>query len=446
MATSTITCTICYDDTQTPVECPYCHFQACLECNMEFIEGRISEPKCMNCRKIWMREFVLKNFNQRWFMSHIGRLIVENEKMLLPGIQEEVCYITRINEITKEISLTPTNAQLNRKYKGEERDNVLKAKSEHITSLRMEQRRLKELTYTYGSSNESIIKKTTTKVVKYIFKCPKDCRGFVSDEYICGTCNGEVCDRCHLPVLKDAPRHKCNKDDIKSAQFILQDSKACPKCMVLISRISGCNDMFCTQCNTPFDWNTLTIHTGFNSNPHYFEYLSSIGAEHNPNIERIACGEVPGPIEFTQRALRMTSASKINSLLNYIYQQMTHINRALMPRYRIDRVKDNIDLRIQFMMGEFDEDEWAYKLKNRERKRMKIKAISDLLRMTVTVLEDFVRQVYSFPHDEWFDNVHNILIQFLGLRRYFHDILDDICEIHGGKIPDDLNSSMNIFE
>ena len=45
----------------------------------------------------------------------------------------------------------------------------------------------------------------------------------------------------------------------------------------MISRISGCSSMFCTNCNTGFDWNTgLMNKDGFVHNPHYFDYLKGI--------------------------------------------------------------------------------------------------------------------------------------------------------------------------
>ncbi len=78
------------------------------------------------------------------------------------------------------------------------------------------------------------------------------------------------------------------------------------------------------------------------------------------------------------------------------------------------------------------------KLMNREKKRMKLKAIRDLLMMIVTVLEDFVRRVC-------YDNnvgAEAVAQQYDELRSYYTDHLDKIKEVHGGAIAQQLK----IFE
>ena len=40
----------------------------------------------------------------------------------------------------------------------------------------------------------------------------------------------------------------------------------------MISKIDGCNQMWCTQCHVAFDWKTGAIQNSVH-NPHYFEWL-----------------------------------------------------------------------------------------------------------------------------------------------------------------------------
>ena len=87
--------------------------------------------------------------------------------------------------------------------------------------------------------------------------------------------------------------HVCNRNDIESAELIKNSSKPCPKCYVPIFKISGCNQMFCTNCHVVFDWVSLKIDTGSVHNAHYFDWMTSQKNDtNNINMEEIACGDI----------------------------------------------------------------------------------------------------------------------------------------------------------
>ena len=78
----------------------------------------------------------------------------------------------------------------------------------------------------------------TTPAVQFIRACPNnDCRGFLSTRYKCGVCGIKTCSHC-LEIKKE--NHKCNEDDLKSAEVIRRDTKPCPSCGTCISKIEGC--------------------------------------------------------------------------------------------------------------------------------------------------------------------------------------------------------------
>ena len=97
------------------------------------------------------------------------------------------------------------------------------------------------------------------------------------------------CSKCFQP--KDEG-HECDEDMVKTAELLRKDTKSCPNCSEMIHKIEGCNQMFCTNCGTGFDWKTLRIVTGIIHNPHYFEYQSKNGGRPR-SIGDIPCGGLP---------------------------------------------------------------------------------------------------------------------------------------------------------
>lgn len=103
--------------------------------------------------------------------------------------------------------------------------------------------------------------------------CPwPECRGFVAGG-ACGLCARSTCDRCWCPVPEDAD-HVCRPEDVESVRVIRNGTKPCPSCAVPIQRSEGCAQMWCTHCNSAFDWTTLRrIANRDVHNPHYFDWL-----------------------------------------------------------------------------------------------------------------------------------------------------------------------------
>lgn len=425
-------CNICCEPIEISLSCSYCQFEACDLCVAKYILGNMAEPSCMSCRKLWSCEFIMEKFERSWiqkdFMPHMARLMMEKEKMLLPETQHEANLIREIRQISEIVKDLPTNSKIERLYKKDtillnQKMNDNRKEKQHLYSKMSE---LKVQTITY-SKDEKLFDKIPKHV--YIMKCPlENCRGFINDKYDCGTCKSIICDKCHLVKTTD---HKCNKDDIKSALLIVNETKPCPKCMTPIFKNGGCNQIFCTQCHAAFDWITGEIEKGAIHNPHFYEWLANQDMQPD-NIEEIACGELPNINHIQYSVSKMNNINR-NKVYN-IYRILIHVRDVEILNFKENKVKNNFDLRVNFLLNEYDEDKWTMKIMNREKKRMKIKACHDILQLLITVFSDFIRQIVYNKMTK----IDEIYKQFNQFKTYFDESLDNIIEIHGGTISNSL--------
>ena len=66
MASTTNTCNICCENfnksTCKPVICGFgdCNFECCKTCTRTYLMGTTADPHCMNCKKTWDDEFLIK--------------------------------------------------------------------------------------------------------------------------------------------------------------------------------------------------------------------------------------------------------------------------------------------------------------------------------------------------------------------------------------------------
>lgn len=419
-------CAVCCEE-GVALPCPYCGFGACHGCVGRYILGKTSEPCCMGCKKVWSREFVMEAFDGDWvrksFLPHVGVLIREQERNMLPLFQDEASLVLKIREMTARLQRLPTNERLMKKYK-KDPSRIEDIKKQKL-SLREEIAMLKGRTLTYGGERPA---HSAEKRV-YVMKCPGECRGYLDNKYVCGVCSRAICGGCHMPMEGG---HRCRREDVLTASAIKSETKPCPKCMVPIFRAGGCSQVWCTQCHTAFDWNTGKLDHGVVHNPHYYEWLASRASEEG--APEAACGEMPDQVLYHYRINQgLEGAREYNELME-MYRMVHHVEQAVLPRYSTNRVLDNFDLRVGYLLGDFDDDMWATKLINREKKRMKVRAFRGLLEMAAAVMRDLVAQAMGGGGKE-------VVRSYKELKKYVDDAICKIIDVHGpkdGRVPDDL--------
>lgn len=329
------------------------------------------------------------------------------------------------------------------------------------------------------------------------FNCPTtDCKGALNLNFMCSLCKTLCCRKClekigtipdefiesyldvsdtmadedelTLDVINEAEsvrkerrkfrskiNHICKPEDVNSMKAIRKDSKPCPVCNTRIQKIEGCNQMFCTNCSSGFDYSTLQqLNTNhFFHNPHYSEFLRTKGIERNNGN---ACGnrrmrtmsslmeKYPGLLLHIE--LIMTVNERVLYMWNPVFPQMFHTTNLKLdsPKdcpYEIDgntvrkipRTHDYVhhpmpepknndeDLRIKYIRKEITKANLEKQIKARYLKRLRYEIRIKYMESLLAAVDDIIEAVFSWklcPTKAW-------------------PVIDEIRE--------DYNTSMNAF-
>lgn len=379
-------CNICCDvynkSTRDKICCNYCDFASCRTCCETYI---LSEtiPKCMSpsCAKEWSKKFIRDKFTNTFIngklKEHVENILFDQEKALLPATQPIVEEEIRKEKIKKEIR---------------EMDNL-------IQDLARQRKKLEHNLY-----NGKI---PTRDASNFVRSCPADgCRGFLNNQWKCGICEQWSCPQCH--ELKGPNRdceHTCDPNSVETAKLLDKETKPCPKCQSKIFKVSGCDQMWCTQCHTAFSWRTGAIEKNIH-NPHYYEWQRK-----NGGLERAAddieCGReldhrtsdaIYQLIRTKHKDLLLPASlttkynnydSRIDRITNII-RNTIHLIRHELPQYRTDYVIKNQALRIQYLRNLISENEFKNTIQKNDKKNRKNNEIAQVIQLVNTAVTDIV--------------------------------------------------------
>ena len=367
-------CQICTDpytkETRQPIACAACSYEVCTRCVKAFLVSTPSEPHCMNCRVPWNREFLDQHLTKTWregdLKVHRANLLFDRERSLLPITQEAVTvelqkrvYATEITDLCQQQSalknqLDAVKAEL------EMRQYFIRHGRHHADSAETKEKR------------------------QFVAACPSaDCRGFLSTGYKCGTCQEQFCPDCREP-RPDKDSHACDPALVATIEAITKDSRPCPNCGMAISKVSGCDQMYCTSCDTAYSYQTGKVVTGVIHNPHYFERMRALK------------GTVPRQPGDVCNAWRMfynlPHKVRANDFLRGAYQSARHMEQVGLQEYPTHAVPtDNTDLRVRYLLKEIDEKRFKSLVQQRDRKRQKELEIRGPLELfVITAMEFFL--------------------------------------------------------
>jgi hypothetical protein len=346
----------------------------------------------MNCKKGWERRVLVSKFDRAFvdkhYKGHLQDILLDKERSLLPATQP---YVEREIEMEKI--------------------------DEEMEKVNKEIAKLKSMCFQLSEKKRDLTNGQVTERKKFIRACSREeCRGFLTSQWKCGICEYYTCKECH--EVKEA-EHECNEDNVKTAKLLEKDTKACPGCGTGIFKIEGCSQMFCVDCHTVWDWNTGRIDKGVVHNPHFYEYQRRTG-----NIER-QVGEVRCGREIDQAFLNVI---RNNKGVFSICVQIVHIRQVEMRRYTIDRINDNMDLRILFMRNKITEEEFKVKIQKRQKESDKKREILNILDMFVQCGTEVMYRNYTEKTntDTWCKELEN-------LRIYTNECFLSVSDVYKSK-------------
>lgn len=88
-------------------------------------------------------------------------------------------------------------------------------------------------------------------------------------------------------IIKNNIKHICKEEDLNTVKLMYEGAKPCPNCGELINKSGGCKDMFCVNCKTAFNWDTMKI-VSENTNPlfHAWRRQQRAAAEQQNNQQQ----------------------------------------------------------------------------------------------------------------------------------------------------------------
>lgn len=411
-----------------PITCGFCEFTACTTCTERYLLDIHDDAHCMNCKKAWdigiLSNCMTGTFMKTKYRKHRKEILFDREKSLLPQTQPDVDF-----ELAKR-----------------ERDNLITRLSIRKTDLLKElmiiKNTLEDLRY-----GNMITREGGGDGILFTRKCPmNDCRGFLNRSWTCGICESPICKECNEHKGED---HECDPNNVETMKLLNKDSKPCPSCGTLITKIDGCDQMWCTQstCHTAFSWRTGKKVFGSIHNPHFIQFSMEHGvAERNP--QDVPCGGLPDMyrlFEYIRWYSKFFSSGQkeVLSSTSLPMRGLRHLIEIEEEYYRVSDVRDqNTDLRVKYLLNEIDEKTLKQTIANRETVRSKKKDFHNIVVMTMhtgtdimNVLNSLVMTKYGTYEEYNNREIKNQFITIIKLREYANSQFARIGALYKCKYP-----------
>ena len=398
----------------------------------------------MSCKNPFESEFLVTNLNRTFmeneYKNHRKNLLVE-----------------------KEISRTPELMPI------VEREGIIKKHKENADLIFQRyheaQKLFKALKQEYHQALNQIDNLKNGDISKerkqFIMPCPgEDCKGYLSTQYKCEVCQLFTCPDCFeiIGYKKDDP-HTCKPENVQSTQLIKKDTKGCPQCGVRIHKISGCDQMWCTECKVAFSWNTgKIVVTGQIHNPHYYQFLNNNGGIAPRNPGDVLCGGLIPYYELntvlrkfipykTDNWFTILKSNKdindfiskfnimdLNELLTIfgnLHRIVNHVTNVDLQYYR-NRVRDyrnNDTITVDYILNKITKDSLASMILKKDVQRKKYNDILNIYEIISVVGIERFRTISETINDKNYNlnkgnNFVDSVLLIINLFKEFNNLVD----------------------
>lgn len=393
-------CVIKYDKSNN-FHCFGCKFDCCITCMKTYIVSQSTEPCCMNCRVVVPYDQFINSFDKNWrlntFKKYRETVLLEKEQSLMQVSLQKIVKKRELNEL---------------KIKYQEL-------SKQMTEINDQMYNIKN----FISNNKFKELKTN---FQYTHKCiDKTCNGYLNSKFQCDLCDINVCNKCFIEKKED---HECDPELVETCKLIKSEAKPCPSCSEYISKINGCDQMFCTLCGTAFSWTTGTIEKGTIHNPHAHAFFQknpdALNNYVNNNNNNQCRREIPEYSEFNRHRKKILDQSilkNVDDLYRYTgefrqYWRNTYIDY-------INNINDeNEDLRLKFLEKEIDESKFKSTLFARNKKRNFKKTVYGIIIPTSEIIENYLWTVMDIIKNKTKEEIIVEISKILSILFELHNI------------------------
>jgi len=432
-------CAVCVEPfnntSRKRVPCPFkCDFQVCATCfeTHQTNQSGMFEISCMSCKQPWEDQHVRENVSHtivKRLSQSTQKRLRDEEVSFMPETQMYVEYgravetvkveeylnaIHKTNNLVVRLAthgITAGNNKPNdRKFKNDIKEEIRLAEN-HASDIRVRISRWRNGMYLSIMFKDIIpeplyVKEFGTgefgetreieKESHVMCPCPaNECRGFVTRRnHQCGVCGVKVCHRClqtEEGEEEDHVVHTCDEEHVQSAELILATTKPCPKCASRIHKIEGCDQMWCTNCNTPFSWKSgkeivgQTIH-----NPHFYEWARQQNLQQEAG--RNNCEGLPDAqhiirhlgVVFNQGTVPTNNFIRV---VTWNHQQCVHYRAVEIIDIDID-FRTNLDVRLKWLQHKITDAKFEKTLLRRHNQRIVQQHTNHVYGLVVTLCSD----------------------------------------------------------